>query len=84
MKENYLSSQHRHFARRMIKPKAAVATSQSVAVIVSHVLTKKKPSQDVGPTYLDTLDGERMKKQALRRLDTLGYEVSLTPKEVNA
>lgn len=84
MKENYLSSQHRHFARRMIKPKAAVATSHSVAVIVYHVLTKKKPSQDLGPTYLDTLDGERMKKQALRRLDTLGYEVSLTPKEVNA
>ncbi|GHO53284.1 IS110 family transposase [Ktedonobacter robiniae] len=84
MKGNYLSTQHHRFARRMIKPKAAVATSHSLAVIVYHVLKKKKPYQDLGPTYLDALDGERAKKQAIRRLDVLGYEVVLTPKEVSA
>jgi hypothetical protein len=55
-----------------------------VAVIAYHVLKKRKPYQDLGPTYLDTLTGERMTKQALRRLEALGYEVSLTPKEVHA
>jgi len=83
MKDNYLSSQHHRFARRMVKPKAAVASSHSVAVIVYHVLKKKKPYQDLGPTYLDTLDGERTKKQAMRRLEALGYEVNLSQKEVS-
>lgn len=84
MKDNYLSTHHHRFARRMVKPKAAVATSHSLAVIVYHVLKKKKPYQDLGPTYLDALDGERTKKQAVRRLDALGYDVALTPKEVSA
>lgn len=84
MSGNYLSAQYHRFARRMVKPKAAVATSHSVAVIVYHVLTKRKPYQDLGPTYLDSLDGERMRKQAVRRLEALGYEVNLTPKEVSA
>ena len=84
MKDNYLSAQFHRFARRMVKPKAALATSHSIAVIVYHVLTKKKPYQDLGPTYLDSLDGERMRKQAVRRLEALGYAVSLAPKEVNA
>jgi len=84
MKDNYLSSQYHHFTRRMVKPKAIVACCHSVAVIAYHVLTKRKPYQDLGPTYLDSLTGERMAKQALRRLDALGYDVSITPKEVQA
>jgi len=84
MKDNYLSSQYHHFTRRMVKPKAIVACFHSVAVIAYHVLTKRKPYQDLGPTYLDSLTGERMAKQALRRLDALGYDVSITPKEVQA
>jgi transposase len=84
MKDNYLSSQYHHFPRRMVKPKAIVASSHSVAVVAYHVLKKRKPYQDLGPTYLDTLTGERITKQALRRLEALGYEVSLTPKEVHA
>ncbi|SRR5581483_7572809 len=84
MKDNALSTRHHRFARRMIKPKAAVATSHRLAVIVYHVLKKRKPYQDLGPTYLDSFDEERMKKQAVRRLEALGYEVSLAPKEVSA
>ena len=83
MKDTYLSAQHHRFARRMVKPKAAVASSHSVAVVVYHVLKKKQPYQDLGPTYLDTLDGERTKKQAIKRLETLGYEVNLSQKEVS-
>jgi len=36
----------------------------------------------LGPRYLDTLDGERTKKQAVKRLEALGYEVNLSQKEV--
>ncbi|GER86329.1 hypothetical protein KDW_04910 [Dictyobacter vulcani] len=53
-------------------------------MIVYHILKKKMPYQDLGPTYLDRLDEERAKRQAIRRLDVLGYEVALTPKEVSA
>lgn len=83
MKDNYLSAQHHRFARRMVKPKAAVASSHSLAVVVYHVLKKKEPYQDLGPTYLDTLNGERAKQQAVKRLQALGYDVNLVPMEVS-
>lgn len=51
MKGNYLSAHYHHFTRRMVKPKAIVASSHSMAVIAYHVLKKRKPYQDLGPTY---------------------------------
>jgi hypothetical protein len=87
MKDNYLSAQHHRFARRMVKPKAAVASSHSLAVVVYHVLkpilAHKEPYQDLGPTYLDTLKGERTKQQAVKRLEALGSNVNLVPMEVS-
>jgi hypothetical protein len=51
--------------------------------VVYHVLKKKEPYQDLGPTYLDTLKGERTKQQAVKRLEALGSNVNLVPMEVS-
>jgi len=35
----------------------------------------------LGADYFDNLDKERLTRQALRRLEALGYTVTLTPKQ---
>jgi transposase len=81
IKDNYLSAQYHRLARRMEKQKAAMAVAHSLLIIIYHVLAKKQPYRELGAAYFDTLDKERVKRQALRRLETLGYAVTLTSKE---
>lgn len=81
IKDTYLCAQYHRLARRMEKQKAAMAVAHSLLIIIYHVLAKKQPYQELGAAYFDTLDKERVKRQALRRLETLGYAVTLAPKE---
>jgi transposase len=81
MKNNYLSAQYHRLARRLGKLKAAMAVAHSVLVIIYHVLSDKQPYRDLGVDYFDTMDKERLTRQALRRLEALGYDVSLSPKQ---
>ena len=53
-------------------------------VILYHVLRDKKPYSDLGADYFDKLDLARIQRQAVRRLEQLGYAVTLTPKEQGA
>ena len=81
MKGNYLSAQYHRLARRLGKLKAAMAVAHSLLVIIYHVLYDKQPYRDLGAHYFESLDTERLTRQALRRLEALGYTVTLTPKE---
>jgi transposase len=80
-KDNYLSAQYHRLARRLGKKKAIVALAHSILVIIYHVLSKKKPYEDLGADYFDKLDTERFQKHHIHRLEQLGFTVSLTPKE---
>ena len=82
MKDNYLSAQYHRLARRIGKAKAIVAISHSLLVIIYHMLRDQKAYRDLGPTYFETRDIERLRTAAVRRLEALGYTVSLqTPQE---
>jgi len=81
-KNNYLSAQYHRLARRLGKKKAVVAVSHSVLVIIYHILQSKTPYTDLGADYFDKLDTARIERQHVRRLEQLGYTVTLTPKEV--
>ena len=61
-----------------------VAVSHTVAVNFYHMITKKQPYRELGADYFDRVDRDRLTKQTVKRLEALGYEVSLTPKEVRA
>ena len=81
MKNNYLSAQYHRLARRLGKLKAAIAVAHSLLVIIYHILRDKQPYRDLGADYFGNLDKERLTRQALRRLEALGYAVTLTPKQ---
>jgi hypothetical protein len=82
MKDNYLSAQYHRIARRRGKQKAILAVSHSILVIIYHVLRDKKPYTDLGADYFDKLDSARVQHHHVRRLEQLGFEVTLTPKQV--
>jgi transposase len=82
MKENSLSAQYHRLVRRLGKKKAAMAVAHSVLVIIYHVLSTKKPYSDLGADYFDKLDTTRITRRSVQRLEALGYQVTLTPKEV--
>ena len=81
MKDNYLSAQYHRLARRLGKKKAVMAVSHSLLVIIYHILRDKVPYSDLGANYFEELDKERIEKTAVRRLEGLGYQVTLLPRE---
>jgi transposase len=51
--------------------------------LVAHIvgLRDKKPYTDLGADYFDKLDTARVERHHVRRLEQLGYTVTLTPKD---
>ncbi len=86
-KNNYLSAQYHRLVRRIGKAKAIVAVSHSLLVIIYHLLRDHKEYSDLGSTYFETLDQERVRTRAVRQLQALGYTVTLqtsAPQEESA
>ena len=81
-KDNYLEAQYHRLVRRRGKYKAIVAVMHSVLVVVYHVLRDQQPYRDLGGDYFDRLDTARIERHHVRRLEQLGYTVTLTPSSV--
>ncbi len=48
--------------------------------IIYYMVRDKKPYADLGDDYFDKLDASRIERHHVRRLEQLGYTVSLAPK----
>jgi transposase len=48
-------------------------------VIIWHILKFDRPYQDLGPDYLDRLKGEQARRYYTKRLQRLGWKVTLEP-----
>ncbi len=79
--DNYLSAQYHRLARRIGKKRAIVAVSNSVIVIIYHMLRSNQDYHDLGPHFFETLDTERQRSTAVRHLEALGYKVTLQEKQ---
>jgi len=81
-KGTYLQSQFRRlaFARGKGGKRAAVAVAHSILIAVWHMLAHRVPYRDLGPLSLTTREPERAKRVLVRKLEQLGYHVSLAAK----
>lgn len=80
----HLGAQFQRFRRRFGKngggPRAAIAVAHTMIEIIWHVLADDTEYLDLGHDYYTRRqDPDRRKRQALRQLQDLGYEVELTP-----
>jgi transposase len=78
---SYLSSLYHRIARRRGKKRAILAVAHSLLVSIYHMIRDNKPYKDLGPEYLQKRDSERIERQAVERLQQLGYDVALTRKQ---
>ncbi len=78
-KTNYLGAQYRRLARRRGPQKALVAVAHSLLVIIYHMLRDKRPYADLGPDHFDTIDTARLERHHVKRLNALGFSVTLAP-----
>jgi transposase len=81
-KDNYLAAQYQRLVRRRGKYKAVVAVMHSLLVVFYHVLRDQQPYHDLGADYFDRLETARIERHYVRRLEQLGYTVTLTPSSV--
>jgi len=79
--DTFLGERYRRIARRRGKKKAIVAVGRSILVIIWHLLSEPGTHfHDLGPDYYDTrLGPERSKRNHIRALQALGYNVTLEP-----
>jgi transposase len=79
VKDSYLSAQYRRLAGRRGKKRALMAVAHSLLVIIYHLLKDEVEYKDLGPDYFDRLEPERLRRYLVRRLQKLGYDVTLEP-----
>jgi transposase len=78
-KGTYLAAQFQRLMRRRGKYKAVMPVAHTLLVIIYHLLRDHVPYADLGPEYFDRLDQARVQRHHVRRLEQLGYTVTLSP-----
>lgn len=73
--KTYLGAKYRRLVIRKGKKKALIALARKMLTICYHMLEKKKPYQELGFSFLDTLKKPDKTKYYLKRLEHLGYQV---------
>lgn len=76
-KNTYLSAQYHRLAGRRGRKKAIVAVAHSILMIAYHLIKNQEPYQDLGSNYFDRRNSEATAKRLVRRLEQLGYKISL-------
>jgi hypothetical protein len=76
---SYFYAQFHRIARRRGRNKAAIAVAHSILTVIYHVLRTGQPYTELGVDYFDRLDAGRIERHHVRRLEQLGYSVTLQP-----
>lgn len=80
-KDSYFQAQYRRLAGRRGKKRAVIAVGHALLEVIYHLL--KDPLleyHDLGANYFDTLDPKRLCRHFVKRLESLGFEVTLVPR----
>lgn len=76
--KNYLGALYRRTAARKGKKRAGIVVAHAILRIAYYLLTRKEMYVDLGEDYFDKKRQQSIVRHSLRRLESLGYTVSLT------
>ena len=76
-KDTYLAAQYRRLAARRGKKRAIMAVAHSILVMAYYMLKRKEPYREAGTDFFDKLNPDAIAKRLTKRLEELGYQVSL-------
>ena len=78
-KNTYLSAQFKRISVRRGAKRAALAVAHSILVTMYHMLARGTKYSDLGGTYFDQMNVDRVIHKSITRLENLGFKVSLVP-----
>ncbi len=76
-KGTYLREKFYRLKARQGYKRAAVAVAHKILVAVYHMLSDQVSYNDLGDAYLDKLNKKHLTRNLVRRLERLGYQVTL-------
>ena len=74
-----LSAQYRRLAGRRGKKRAIVAVGHTTLVMIYHMLRDGVDYLELRHDYLDKLQPQRLTRYLVKRLESLGHQVTLQP-----
>lgn len=77
-KGTYLASLYRRIAARRGDKRAIVAVAHAILLIAYQMLKHNEPYRELGENYFDRIKPEKTANRLVRRLEQLGYQVSIT------
>ena len=78
-KNSYLAAKYRRIAARRGPMKATVALEYSILSAVWHMLAEGECFADPGADHFTRLDPIKAKNNASKKLNSLGFDVTITP-----
>lgn len=78
-KNSYFRAQYHRIKARRGPKKAIVAVAASLLTAIYHMLKTGCVYEDLGPEHFDTLNKEKTVNRLVKRLQSLGYEVTVEP-----
>lgn len=81
-KDTYLSAKFHRIAARRGKKRATIALGHKILVISYHILKERRPYADLGADYFDRLHRKALEASYIKKLQSLGYYVTLEPAPV--
>lgn len=76
-KGTYLNAQYRRLATRRGKKRAIMAVAHSILVIAYYMIQRGEPYHEAGADFFDHLQPEHTVRRLVKRLEGLGYQVTL-------
>jgi transposase len=80
-KDSYLSALYRRLLPRRGKKRAIVGVARTILVAAWHILKEEVEYKELGGDYFERMNEEKTKKNLVKRLEKLGYEVELRSKK---
>jgi transposase len=78
-KGTYLSALYQRLAARRGKKRAIIAVAHSIVVSAFHMLIRDESYRELGANYFDDHRRDHLVDQLTRRIERLGYHVTLEP-----
>jgi transposase len=79
-KDSFLSARYKRLSKRRGGKRAAVAVAHSQLTAIYHMLSHSQDYHELGSDYFDHVQGDRIKRHLVTRLERLGYQVELVAK----
>jgi transposase len=83
-RSTYLSAQYRRLATRRGKKRAIMAVAHSILIMAYYMIQRQEPYREAGGDFFDQLQPEDTARRLVKRLEHLGYCVTLQSPSIDS